>query len=304
MTNVFLAVESVIPADHPVALLAIPLGLVFLSGSVYVLLWSNYGAKKAAAIYGVAFFGFNLLLGVFWWFGGPGIPVNLGISHLPGQPSDQYAARWYAFEPGSERASFFASVNNTGEFVSVPEYLGKADVPEDRLATDPAFSSLSGSLGQGVEAMSSQFLPIDGNGIAQIGGQRRQSYEDDVARSAPADAAGRATPFYTAEPLGEPRIVDDRGAGTLVAVQTFQVVANLVDASGTPLEPLPVGEPVDWFAFYDPGADTFPSALWSLISLALFVLSLAWLDRIEQREKRAAADVVEQPEDLAVPIAQ
>jgi hypothetical protein len=304
VSHLFLAVESVIPADHPVAVLAIPLGLVFLSGSVYVLLWSNYGAKKAAAIYSVAFFGFNLLLGVFWWFGGPGIPVNLGISHLPGQPSDQYAARWYPFEAGSERAAFFASVNNTSEFVEVAEYLGKADVPSDRLVADPAFATLSGSLGGAVDAMANQFLPIDGNGIAQIGGQRRQSYEDDVARSAPANATGRATPFYTAEPVGEPRIVDDRATGTLVAVQRFQAVANLVDAAGTPLEPLPVGDPVDWYAFYDPGADTFPSALWSLISLALFVLSLAWLDRMEQREKRAAADVVEQPEDLAVPIAQ
>jgi len=304
VTNVFLAVESVIPADHPVALLAIPLGLLFLSGSVYVLLWSNYGAKKAAAIYGVAFFGFNLLLGVFWWFGGPGIPVALGISHLPGQPSDQYAARWYPFEEGSSRATFFPSVADTDGFVPAPEYLGKADLPEQRLVTDPAFAALSGSLGQAVDAMSNQFLPIDTNGVAQIGGQRRQGYEDDVARRSPPGAVGRATPFFTAEPVGEPRLIDDRASGTLVAVQRFQVVANLLDSSGTPLEPVPVGPEVDWFAFYDPGADGFPSALWSLISLALFVLSLAWLDRMEQREKRMAADVVEQPEDLAVPIAQ
>ncbi len=33
-------------------------------------------------------------------------------------------------------------------------------------------------------------------------------------------------------------------------------------------------------------------------------LSLAWLDRLEQREKRLARVVIEQPEDLAVPIAQ
>ena len=35
-----------------------------------------------------------------------------------------------------------------------------------------------------------------------------------------------------------------------------------------------------------------------------FAISLAALDRIEQREKRLAQVVVEQPEDLAVPIAQ
>ena len=58
-TSLILAVESVIPPDHPVSILAVPLGILFLSGSVYVLLWSNYGARKAAGIYGVAFFGFK-----------------------------------------------------------------------------------------------------------------------------------------------------------------------------------------------------------------------------------------------------
>jgi hypothetical protein len=299
-----LAVESVIPADHPVAILAIPLGLVFLSGSVYMLLWSNYGAKKAAAIYGTAFFGFNLLLGVFWWFGGPGIPTSLGITHLPGQPSNQYAEVWYPFEAGSERAAFFPSTNNAAEFVPLADYLGKQDLDEAALSTDPMFAAVSGSLGQAVDSMSGQFLPIDGNGVAQIGGLRRQGYEDDVARATPREAAGRATPFFTAEPVGEPRVFDDQATGVRVATQRFQVVANFVDAAGTPLAPVPVGEEVDWFAFFDPGATTFPSALWTIVSLVLFLLSLAWLDRMEMREKSLAMDLVETPEDLAVPIAQ
>ena len=47
-----------------------------------------------------------------------------------------------------------------------------------------------------------------------------------------------------------------------------------------------------------------PSALWTIVSLIGFALSLWWLDRLEQREKRLARVVIEQPEDLAVPIAQ
>ena len=128
-----LAVESVIPADHPVSLLAIPLGLLFLSGSVYVLLWSNYGARKAAGIYGTAFFGFNLLLGVFWWFGGPGIVPGLGISNLPGQTADHYNPEWFGFEPGSERAQFFRGTNLVDEFQPVESYLDVADVEETAL---------------------------------------------------------------------------------------------------------------------------------------------------------------------------
>jgi hypothetical protein len=44
------AVEQAIPADHPASWLAVPLGLLFFSGSIYLLLWSNYGARKAGAI--------------------------------------------------------------------------------------------------------------------------------------------------------------------------------------------------------------------------------------------------------------
>ena len=85
---------------------------------------------------------------------------------------------------------------------------------------------------------------------------------------------------------------------------TFQTVANFTDAEGTPLESVPVGEPAVWFAFYDSGANWFPSALWTIISLIGFAISLAYLNRLEQREKRMARIVIEQPEDLAVPIAQ
>ena len=103
----FLAVEEAVPATHPAARLAVPLGFLFFSGSVYLLLWSNYGAKKAGAIYGTAFFGFCTLLGIFWWLGAPGTPQNVGLQNLPGQAPNHYAARWFAFEPESDRSEFF-----------------------------------------------------------------------------------------------------------------------------------------------------------------------------------------------------
>ena len=302
-TSLILAVESVIPADHPVSILAVPLGILFLSGSVYVLLWSNYGARKAAGIYGVAFFGFSFILGVFWWFGGPGIPPNLGITTLPGQAADHYDPVWYAFEPGSDRAQFFSGVNTTDAFVDVPTYLGKADVPRSELNTDPAFAALFGSSRTAVAQMQAQFLPLDQFGVARIGVSRRTAFEEQVAALQPADSR-RGSPFYTAQAAGPVRLFDDPSTGLLLATVEFQAVANFASADGTPLEPVPVGEPATWFAFYDPGANWFPSALWTIVSLVGFAISLAYLDRIEQREKRLARVVVEQPEDLAVPIAQ
>jgi hypothetical protein len=86
-------------------------------------------------IYGVAFFGFSFILGVFWRFVGPGIPPNLGITTLPGQAADYYDPVWHAFKPGSERARFFSGVNTTDAFETVEAYLGKADVPRQELST-------------------------------------------------------------------------------------------------------------------------------------------------------------------------
>jgi hypothetical protein len=298
------AVEQAIPADHPASWLAVPLGLLFFSGSVYLLLWSNYGARKSAAIYGTAFFGFGFLIGLFWWLGGPGIPPNLGITHLPGQTNDHYMDRWYGFEPGSERDEFFPVTEDTGAFRSIEAHVGLEGQAEDDILANPRFAALSGSVGQAEELMRNQFLPIDENNVAQIGRERRAAYEDDAAAGQPDEATGRATPFYTAQTVGDPMIAEDPEAGTDVLMVEFQVFATYVDADDIPLEPIAVGDPEPWFAFYDPGMAWFPSALWTIISLIGFALSLFWLDLIESREKRLLAQEVEQPEDLAVPIAQ
>ena len=301
--SLILAVESVIPADHPVSILAVPLGLLFMSGSVYVLLWSNYGAKKAAGIYGTAFFGFSFVIGVFWWFGGPGIPTNLGITTLPGQAADHYDPVWYAFEPASDRARFFSGVNTTDAFQTVDAYVGRAGQDRQTLNRDPAFAALSGSSRTAIQRMQEQFLPLDEFGVARIGVSRRSAFEEQVAALQPAGSR-RGAPFYTAQVVDPVRLFDDPTTGLVLATATFQAVANFTDETGTPLESVAVGEPAVWFAFYDPGANWFPSALWTIVSLIGFAISLVWLDRIEQREKRLARVVVEQPEDLAVPIAQ
>lgn len=300
----FLAVEEAIPADSPIAILAIPLGLLFLSGSVYVLLWSNYGARKAGAIYGTAFFGVAFLLGVFWWLGAPGIPANTGIDHLPGQSADHYSPRWYAFEEGSPRAGFFEGGTDVDRFEDVAEFLGFGGQDEEELQSRPAFGQLSGSVSQAVDTMQAQFLPTDDNNVAQIGVTRRAAFEEDAAAQRPDGAVGRAQPFFNVQRVGDVRVSEHPGTGVLLATQRFQATATFTDADGVPFEAVPVGDPVDWFAFFDPGAEWIPSAIWTVVSLVMFLLSLAWLDRLERRDKRLETDTVEEPERIAVPIAQ
>jgi hypothetical protein len=302
--ELILAVEEAIPADHPAALLAVPLGLLFMGGSVFMLLWSNYGAKKAAAIYGVAFFGFAFLIGVFWTLGGPGIPQGLGVTHLPGERPVDYQPRWYTFEEGSERAAFFATSNDLSAFTSIDEYVGLGDATEDEILSNPRFANLTGSAGSASLQMRAEFLPVDENNVAQIGVNRREQFERDAQARRPANAAGRAQPFYTARPVGPVLLTDDAATGVRLAAQEFQAIATFVDADGVPLEPVPVGDTAYWYAFYDPGAVWLPSALWTGAAFLLFLLSLLSLDRMEMREKRLSSIDVTEPERLAVPIAQ
>jgi hypothetical protein len=300
----FLAVEEAIPADHPAAILAIPLGLLFMSGSVYVLLWSNYGARKAGAMYGTAFFGVGFLLGVFWLFGAPGVPANTGIDHLPGQAVDHYSPRWYAFEAGSPRAEFFPGGTDVDRFVGVAEFLGLGDLDQETLESRPAFGQLSGNVSQSVDTMQQQFLPTDENNVAQIGVTRRAQFEEDAAAQRPEGAVGRAQPFFNVRRVGDPQVFEHPETGVLLSTQRFQATATFTDADGVPFEAVPVGAPEDWFAFLDPGAEWVPSAIWTAVAFVLFLASLAWLDRLEQRDKRLETDQVEEPERIAVPIAQ
>lgn len=300
----FVAVEQAIPADHPAAMLAVPIGLLFLSGSVIMLLWSNYGAKKAGAIYGVGFFGFAFLIGVFWWLGGPGIPPGLGVSHLPGQSAGNYDAEWFAFEAGSPRAEYFPGVQDPEAFVSQAEYVGVEDVPEAERGDDPAYGQISGAAGSASQEMLGQFLPVDDNGVAQIGVSRREQFEEDAAAAMPEGAEGRAQPFYSAQPVSEVMLRDGPETGVRLATQEFQAYATYTDADGVPLEPVAVGEATNWFAYYDPGAVWFPPLLWTAIAFAFFLLSLFWLDRLEMREKRLQTVEAEEPERIAEPIAQ
>jgi hypothetical protein len=281
-----------VPPEHIAAKLAVPLGVLFFCGAVYLLLWSNFGAKKGALIYGTALFGFTTMLGVFWWFGAPGTPVATGLQNFPGQAPDAYQGAWYAFEPGSPRAQFFPSTNDLGSFQTVEEYVGTSDTEA------PGYAYIAGDLDQAVGRMLNQWLPTDEQGGLRIGAERRTALNE--AAGAPEEGEERASPFYTAEQDGI--FLNDDG-GTRVAGMRIITYANFVDSeTGVLTRSEPVEEGT-WFAFKDPGALWFPSAVWTGVSFVLFLVFLWALDAMEMREKRRRTEV-EEAEDLAVPIAQ
>ncbi|CAN5136232.1 hypothetical protein BH20ACT9_BH20ACT9_21690 [soil metagenome] len=118
------------PGD-PLAKLAVPLGVIILLGSVYVLLRANLGTRRGYLVLGTSLFGFITILSLFWAFGAPGTPPATGPTSLPGQPADAYVPTWYPFAGDSLLANEpeyqFAKSYPEG-FGEVPPDLPGADV--------------------------------------------------------------------------------------------------------------------------------------------------------------------------------
>lgn len=310
-STMLLATEGVegLSPDHIAADLAVPLGILIFCGSVFALLWSNYGAKKGALIYGVAMFGFLGFIGVFWWFGAPGTPTATGLTNFPGQAADEYSPRWYPFEGGSERSTFFDAddefePDSPDPFQTVPEFVGTTD------EEDPMFAAISGDIDGASSRMVSQYFPRNESGGLDIGASFRTQLQEAVAEVDPTsleNASGEPTlSGYVAQVAtdedGEPRLWITEDNGQRVAAAELEVVAQFENPDGTSAGEVRVAS-TEWFAFKDPGALWLPSAVWTGIAFLLFGLCLALLDRIEQREKREEVEV-EEAMDVQVPIKQ
>lgn len=314
LTKLVLATEGAegLPAEHIASKLAVPFGILIFCGAVYALLWSNYGAKKGALIYGTAFGGFCMVIGIFWWFGAPGTPVATGPQNFPGQAGNQYQAQWFAFEPGSETANLFPATNDLSSFANLADFLDKGGASEDALGDDPRYTNLDGDVAQAEALMLDLALRVGPEGESRLGGEARGEYQEageaglaEQVGQGNVDAYVRAEPFFTAEPAEE-RLVTE-SAGTFLAGSEVTISTNYMpDPDGPTADAEPVSVPVDavtMFAFKEESALWFPSAVWTLVFFLMFAGSLFGLDRIEQREKRRAQEVTE-PEDLAVPIRQ
>ena len=299
MMNMILLASEGVPPDHVASKIAVPLAILIFCGAVFALLWSNYGAKKGALIYGTALFGFMAVIGVFWWFGAPGTPVATGLQNFPGQANDEYQANWYAFEPGSPRAEFFPATNSIDNFQTLEQFTGASS--DD----DPLFSTVRGDLDSVSQQMIAQYLPTDASGNLQVGASKRQMLQDNTPEPAAGEEFG--SPTYVAEVAtdadGDAQLFVTVDQGQRVAAAELVTYAVYVDAETGVETRREVVDTQQWFAFKDPGSIWLPSAVWTILSAALFGLCLFGLDRIEMREKREN-EVVEEAQDVEVPIAQ
>ena len=72
------AAEEFVPPDDWRGVIALPAGIIIFFGGIFMLLKSNLGTRRAYLVEASTFFGFMLILSLFWGFGAPGTPRNTG----------------------------------------------------------------------------------------------------------------------------------------------------------------------------------------------------------------------------------
>ena len=247
-----LATESGIPTSNPWSQLATPLAILIFVGSIYLLLRSNLGTRRGYLVMSTSLWGFGLLLSLFWTFGAPGTPPNVGPQNLPGTELDAYLPVFRPFAATSALAE--------GDYAFVQSYPDGFEEP-----------------------------PADFEERAQEAAGEIQSYFAGLVEPYRKELQGTEEPVRV---LWSP--ARDGARFEVVAVE-YQATCQLVGeepALPAQCEGLEVGdvdpmaEPEVFFAFFDPGAEYFPSLLMTAIMLVLFAGHMLALYRDETRERR------------------
>lgn len=128
LPGVTVVAVEVIPPDTVLAKLAVPLGALIFFGTPFLLLRAILGTRRAYLVLATSFFGFMILLSLFWTFGAPGTPQVVGPSYLPGQEPNAYEPTWTPFARTSQVAQrdLYDFVQGFPEgFSAVPEGFAK-----------------------------------------------------------------------------------------------------------------------------------------------------------------------------------
>jgi hypothetical protein len=118
-----LAAEGV-PPGSPLAVLSVPIGVIVLLGSIYLLVRSNLGTRRGYLVMATSLFGFMVIMSIFWTFGAPGTPQATGPRNLPGQLPNEYQPTWTPFAQDSRIAQlpeYQIVQNHPDGFGEVPE---------------------------------------------------------------------------------------------------------------------------------------------------------------------------------------
>jgi hypothetical protein len=285
--------EGHIAPNDPRAKLAVPVGILIFIGSIYLLLRSNLGSKRAYLVLSVSWWGFLTVLSAMWAFGAPGTPAGGGPLSLPGQPIDEYEPKWVAFAQDS-------TLGTDPRFDIVQQY------PQAFQAVPPAFA-----------------------GRAAGGADEIKNFFSGFDETSPYSNVIESTWVPVTDQIGYAMSEDERGFPIIGVpyVPTYQLatlpedapegaVPPLTENGDTPADdgsniappgtevgaPVPGAEPVVLFGYFDRGNPLFPSYVVFGIIVAVFVFHVALLALDERREARErAAEPDEEERSAPVP---
>jgi len=285
-----------VPGDSPSARLAVPLGILVFFGSIYLLLRANLGTRRGYLVLATSFFGFMIIMSLFWTFGAPGTPQMVGPSHLPGQESDAYEPAWVPFAGDSLIAE-------------EPDYQFVQDYPD---GFEEVPDGLAGAAETGTEEIIDFFAETEHKPVTDFD----DDWEAAETRYAEAPNGFRVI-AVTLEPPAEEGEEEAAGEGEDAAAEDEEAVGEGEDAAAEEEED-PAAEdeeaagegedaaaeeeevePVTLFAYFDEGAVRFPGYVFIGLALAGFLLHAVLLNADEAREQRDLAEVA--PEEEKVP---
>jgi len=267
-TLLVLATEGGVPYDSPFARLALPLGILVFLGGPYLLLRSNLGTKRAYLVLTTSFFGFMLLLSLFWGFGAPGTPPLTGPTNLPGTVADAYRPVWVPFAPDSTVAG---------------------EEPYAELVADE--SAFTEGAPQGIDEVAAVEAVKTFFGAAE----EESGYPTRVGETWAVDG-----------PVRYAEAANGQTVALLTLAQTYQpdpetgeLPDGVTDEEVGQVDP--DGESFTSYAFFDPGSPRFPSYVFIGLSLLGFLIHAAWLYTDEQAERRERTQLTVQTEEQRVP---
>ena len=192
--------EEFVPPDDWRNIVALPAAFLFFFVSIYLLLRSNLGTRRAYLVMATSFFGFMMILSLYWTFGAPGTPMATGPQNLPGQVANYYEPNWRPFAADSVIG------NEQYPLVkSFPE--GFSPVPEDD-------QELTDQVTTAVDELQSFFSEARAGVPGPVGGDWIPAGEPQVAVAADSTLVVGVTfapPFPEDSEAGEPGQPDTSG---------------------------------------------------------------------------------------------
>lgn len=217
-------------------------------GTVWMLLWSDFGAKKASHIIGLSFFGVLIILSAVWLFGAPGT--------IPGTGPRGTEPEWIPFLAESEQGRELAGAVRT--FPTGTQSTGDWDKPGKKY---PGGIDSAGEL-DSVKLIVTAALAHR----AEIQGLGATDDKDWDFRN----------PYAKAATEEEQRIPS---ATSLAFRQQGTPLLFGVTIPASPKHP-----EITVFAYRDKGKVFLPAAIFFAVSVLMFALHTLALSRIERRE--------------------